>query len=39
MNKVYNIINELNQDEKVDGIILQLPIPNHLNERILIGEN
>ena len=33
---VLNIINELNQDEKVDGIILQLPIPNHLNERILI---
>ena len=31
-----NIINELNQVEKVDGIILQLPIPNHLNERILI---
>ena len=35
---VLNIINELNQDEKVDGIILQLPIPNHLNERILIEE-
>ncbi|MEC8713411.1 MAG: bifunctional 5,10-methylenetetrahydrofolate dehydrogenase/5,10-methenyltetrahydrofolate cyclohydrolase [Chloroflexota bacterium] len=33
---VISIINELNQDEKVDGIILQLPIPNHLNERILI---
>ena len=33
---VLNIINELNHDEKVDGIILQLPIPNHLNERILI---
>ena len=35
---VLNIINELNRDEKVDGIILQLPIPNHLNERILIEE-
>ena len=33
---IISIINELNQDEKVDGIILQLPIPNHLNERILI---
>ncbi len=33
---VSGIINELNRDEKVDGIILQLPIPNHLNERILI---
>ena len=33
---VLNIINEFNRDEKVDGIILQLPIPNHLNERILI---
>tara|TARA_B100000941_G_scaffold165723_1_gene117976 strand:- start:2085 stop:2951 length:867 start_codon:yes stop_codon:yes gene_type:complete len=35
---VLNIINEFNRDEKVDGIILQLPIPNHLNERILIEE-
>ena len=33
---VLSIISELNADRKADGIILQLPIPNHLNERILI---
>ena len=33
---ISDIINELNQNKKVDGIILQLPMPNHLNERILI---
>ena len=33
---VLSIISELNADKKADGIILQLPIPNHLNERILI---
>ena len=33
---ILDIISELNEDKKADGIILQLPIPNHLNERILI---
>lgn len=30
------LINDLNRDSNVDGIILQLPIPNHLNDRNLI---
>ena len=25
-------INELNEDENVNGIMVQLPLPNHLNE-------
>lgn len=28
---VFNIIEELNNDPKVTGIIIQLPLPNHLN--------
>lgn len=27
------IINELNNDESIDGILLQLPIPEHINEK------
>jgi methylenetetrahydrofolate dehydrogenase (NADP+)/methenyltetrahydrofolate cyclohydrolase len=27
------IINKLNQDESVDGILVQLPLPKHLNEK------
>lgn len=34
--KVMSLIDELNQDPFVDGMILQLPIPNHLNEVALI---
>jgi methylenetetrahydrofolate dehydrogenase (NADP+)/methenyltetrahydrofolate cyclohydrolase len=30
------LINRLNKDKNVDGIILQLPIPTHLNDRKLI---
>jgi methylenetetrahydrofolate dehydrogenase (NADP+)/methenyltetrahydrofolate cyclohydrolase len=30
--KLLNIINELNKDESVSGIILQLPLPKHLDE-------
>ena len=30
------LIDRLNKDENVDGIILQLPIPSHLNDRNLI---
>ena len=30
------VIDELNNDEKVNGIILQLPIPDHLNKRALL---
>ncbi|PKK96603.1 MAG: bifunctional 5,10-methylene-tetrahydrofolate dehydrogenase/5,10-methylene-tetrahydrofolate cyclohydrolase [Tenericutes bacterium HGW-Tenericutes-3] len=31
-----DLIEKLNQDDKVDGILLQLPIPKHLNEEKLI---
>jgi methylenetetrahydrofolate dehydrogenase (NADP+)/methenyltetrahydrofolate cyclohydrolase len=34
--EVYQLINELNQDPYVDGMILQLPIPKHLDENTLI---
>ena len=34
--EIRNLINELNQDTHVDGILLQLPLPNHLNEDVLI---
>ncbi len=34
--EIRNLINELNQDTHVDGILLQLPLPNHLNEDALI---
>lgn len=27
------IIDELNKDETVDGILVQLPLPEHINER------
>ncbi|MFA5692194.1 MAG: tetrahydrofolate dehydrogenase/cyclohydrolase catalytic domain-containing protein [Acholeplasmataceae bacterium] len=33
---VYNLIDKYNQDPKVNGILLQLPIPKHLNEDRLI---
>jgi len=33
---VADLIEKLNQDTTVDGMILQLPIPNHLNENKLI---
>ena len=32
-----NKINELNNDKKVTGILLQLPIPNHLNKDKIIN--
>lgn len=34
--EVYNLIEELNEDPYVDGMILQLPIPKHLDEDKLI---
>ena len=30
------VINELNQDRRVDGILLQLPLPNHLDSAALL---
>lgn len=31
-----NLIDELNQDKKVNGILVQLPLPKHLNEEAVI---
>lgn len=32
------VINELNQDERVDGILVQLPLPNHLDGVALLHQ-
>lgn len=34
--EVISLIQSLNNDDTVDGMILQLPIPKHLDERLLI---
>lgn len=31
--ELLNLISELNADEEIDGILVQLPIPDHINER------
>lgn len=36
-NDVITIINKLNKDDHVNGIMLQLPIPNHLNKNKIIN--
>ena len=34
--ELVNLINELNEDDSVDGILVQLPLPKHINEEIII---
>ena len=34
--EVLELIDELNDDRNINGIILQLPIPDHLNKRLLL---
>lgn len=34
--RVINLINELNSDDSVDGILVQLPLPKHINEEKII---
>ena len=34
--ELVKVINELNVDEEVDGILVQLPLPNHINEDKII---
>lgn len=36
--ELLNIIHNLNKEEEVDGIILQLPLPKHLNEDKITSE-
>lgn len=31
--ELIKIIDDLNKDESVDGILVQLPLPDHINER------
>lgn len=33
---VINITNQLNNDKDTDGIIIQLPLPSHINERVVL---
>lgn len=35
--KVFDLIQRLNTDERFDGILLQLPLPKHLNEELLLA--
>lgn len=35
--KLIKVINELNEDKNIDGIILQLPLPKSLNEKKIIN--
>lgn len=35
--ELLNVINELNQDESVHGILVQLPLPKHINEDVIIN--
>ncbi|MDS0527874.1 bifunctional methylenetetrahydrofolate dehydrogenase/methenyltetrahydrofolate cyclohydrolase [Clostridium sp. SHJSY1] len=37
-NDLINKIHELNNDNQIDGIILQLPLPNHIDEKKVISE-
>lgn len=34
-NQLLEIVNKLNKDETVDGILVQLPLPSHINEEII----
>ena len=33
--ELLEIIDQLNLDERVDGILVQLPVPDHMNERVI----
>lgn len=33
--ELLELIHDLNEDDDVDGILVQLPLPNHINERII----
>lgn len=37
-NDIEKLIIKLNEDEKVHGIIVQLPLPSHLNERAIVKQ-
>ena len=35
--EILKIINELNNDDKINGILIQLPLPKHLNENNILS--
>ena len=35
--KTWNIVDKLNNDNQVHGIIVQLPLPKHINEQVIIN--
>ena len=35
--KLLSLVNDLNEDEKIDGILVQLPLPDHINENSIIN--
>lgn len=35
--EIINKIKELNNDKNIDGIIIQLPLPKHLNESVIVN--
>lgn len=34
--ELLELVNTLNNDDKVDGILVQLPLPDHLNDKVII---
>lgn len=34
--KLMELIDELNQDKKINGMLVQLPLPKHINEQLII---
>ncbi|MFR8403403.1 MAG: bifunctional methylenetetrahydrofolate dehydrogenase/methenyltetrahydrofolate cyclohydrolase FolD [Monoglobus pectinilyticus] len=34
--ELLKLINELNENDKIDGILVQLPLPKHLDDRVII---
>ena len=37
--KLIDEINKINNNDLIDGLIVQLPLPNHINEKKIINEN
>ena len=35
--ELLDLINKLNKDEKVNGILVQLPLPSHLDDKVIIN--
>ena len=34
--ELLKLVSELNNDDKVDGILVQLPVPKHINDKVII---